>query len=107
MPRPTHIFEKLAGVPVHYDRSAPPFGYGTRGRPAKFHSELTFVMKLEQCLQELWEVCPLHQAQVMTSAGAWVDKPGFHGRGRAFDLDGIFWGDEELRDPLRRLRGRR
>jgi Extensin-like protein C-terminus len=91
MSRPPHVFEKLAGVPVHYDRLAAPFGYGTRGKPMKFHSGHAFAATLEQCLQELWELCPLGRADVITSAGAWVEKPGYHGHGRAFDLDGIFW----------------
>ena len=91
MSRPDHRFEKLAGVPVHYDRLAAPFGYGTRGKPHTFYCAGTFEAALERCLQELWELCPLGRPEVITSAGAWVEKPGYHGQGRAFDLDGLFW----------------
>jgi hypothetical protein len=31
---------------------------------------------------------------VILSAGAFVNKPGLHGKGRAFDLDGIIWPDK-------------
>jgi hypothetical protein len=39
-------------------------------------------------------MCPFGKAEVITSAGAYVNKPGFHGQGRALDLDGIFWRDK-------------
>src|SRR5206468_11823507 len=50
-----------------------------------------FETELDDCFQELWHICPLGQAEVIASGGAWVEKPGFHGQGRAFDLDGIVW----------------
>lgn len=90
--RPDNSFTLLAGVPVHYDRFLDPeFGYGTRGRPRRFRAEADFEQKLQDCFEELWKVCPLGKAEVITTAGAFVDKPGAHGKGRAFDLDGIFW----------------
>jgi hypothetical protein len=92
MPRPPQFFTVLAGVPVRYDRE-PLSQYGSRGVPFRFHSEPDFTAKLEACLAELWRVCGHGPAEVVTSAGAWTDKPGNHGRGRAFDLDGIFWAD--------------
>ncbi len=94
MARPDNFFETLAGVPVHYDRFASPFGYGTRGKPEKFYCISSFETKLDQCFQEVWDICPLGKAEVITSAGTWVEKPGFHGQGRAFDLDGIFWASK-------------
>ena len=45
---------------------------------------------------ELWRVCPLGRAEVVTSAGAYVNKPGSHGQGRGFDLDAIFWADKNF-----------
>lgn len=50
-----------------------------------------FVEKLERCFEDLWAVCPLGRPEVLTSAGAYVNKKGYHGLGRAFDLDAIFW----------------
>lgn len=94
MPRPATFFRKLAGVPVHYDRfQDPQFTYGTRGRPLRFHCTAAFREALNTCFDELWDVCPLGKAEVITSAGTFVDKPGAHGLGRGFDLDGIFWSD--------------
>lgn len=92
MPKPENSFEELAGVPVHYDR-APNAGYGTRGIPYTFHCTEPFEEKLHAAFEELWVVCPLGEAEVITSAGVYVDKSGMHGEGRAFDIDGIFWAD--------------
>lgn len=87
-------FAKLAGVPVHYDRFTPPYNYGTKGKPMTFYATKEFHEKLERCFTELWILCPFGPAEVITSAGAYTDKPGWHGKGRAFDLDGIFWRDK-------------
>ncbi|WP_320047466.1 extensin family protein [uncultured Ilyobacter sp.] len=91
MAKPTNNFKKLAGVPVHYDRLSPPNDYGTRGKVTNFHVTKEFQKNLSECFKELWEICPFGPADVITSAGAYTAKPGFHGMGKAFDLDGIFW----------------
>ena len=93
MSKPSNSFAELAGVPVNYDRLSPPHNYGTRGTPTRFHTTEGFQDKLEAFFSELWNLCPLGQAEVITSAGAYTAKPGYHGRGRAFDLDCIFWGE--------------
>jgi hypothetical protein len=94
MPRPSNSFTTLGGgVPVQYDRLTPA-AYGTRGVPHTFFSTASFEDKLDSCFEQLWELNPFGRAQVITSAGAWVDKPGFHGSGRAFDLDGLFWAEK-------------
>jgi hypothetical protein len=93
--RPDNFFRELAGVPTHYDRfPEPQFSYGTRGKPLKFHCTEAFEQQLHACFEELWSVCPLGRAEVIASAGAFVDKPGQHGLGHAFDLDCIFWADK-------------
>src|SRR5207247_6704118 len=71
--------------------SSPHLGYAARGKPEKCYSLAPFETELDDCFQALWHICPLGQAEVIASGGAWVEKPGFHGQGRAFDLDGIFW----------------
>lgn len=92
MPRPQNSFDEVAGVPVHYDRYPnPQYGYGTRGKPHTWHCTEAFEEKLNDAFEELWTVCPLGRAEVITTAGAYVDKPGMHGEGRGFDVDGIFW----------------
>jgi hypothetical protein len=87
-------FTSLAGVQVHYDRRNAS-DYGTRGAAADFFAEKDFVDKLDQCFEELWRVCPLGRADLITSAGAFVNRPPVpgdnHALARAFDLDGIFW----------------
>jgi hypothetical protein len=94
MPRPDNTFDKLAGVPVHYDRYPnPQYGYGTRGKPHTWRCTTPFENKLNAAFQELWDVCPLGRAEVITTAGAFVNKPGLHGKGRGFDVDGIFWAN--------------
>jgi hypothetical protein len=62
----------------------------------RFHSEADFTATLERCFEELWQVCPFGRAEVITSAGAYVNKPGQHGGGRAFDLDAIFWSGKDF-----------
>src|SRR5438093_13388625 len=37
--------------------SSPPFGYGTRGKPAKFYCLDPFETELDECFQELWDLC--------------------------------------------------
>jgi len=95
--RETHFsmveFTSLAQVPVHYDRTSPA-EYGTRGRAATFQCGAGFKAKLEATFFELWTLAG--KAEVITSAGFYVQKPGMHGQGRAFDLDGIFWPDWSL-----------
>ena len=71
-------------------------GYGTRGVPKRFYSDAGFTAVLERCFQELWQECSLGRAEVITSAGAYVDKPGQHGVGQAFDLDGLFWSGKSF-----------
>lgn len=93
MPQPKNSFKTLGGyVPVHYDR-LPESGLGTRGVPRTWYCTKDFENKMDNCFVELWEKCPLGRADIICTAGAWVDKGGMHGRGQAFDLDAIFWGD--------------
>ncbi|MDG4550203.1 MAG: hypothetical protein P9F19_12325 [Candidatus Contendobacter sp.] len=83
-------FNTIGSVPTHYARQ-PVAAYGTIGRQHNFRCTNAFYLKLEACFSELWRVYPHGQAQAIVSAGAYVNKPGYHGMGRAFDLDAIFW----------------
>jgi hypothetical protein len=88
MARPDNFFSEIAGVPIHYAR--PPIApYGTRGKSYSFYTTAAFEKKLTICFEELWATCPLGAAAIVTSAGTWVDKSGYHGLGRAIDVDGI------------------
>ncbi|MEQ9486045.1 cell wall hydrolase [Coleofasciculus sp. F4-SAH-05] len=90
--RPSNYFTRIADVPVHYDRLSSR-DYGTRGVSTRFYATTEAERKLDQCFFELWDLCPYGKAEVITSAGTWVNKRSYHGKGRAFDLDGIFWSD--------------
>ncbi|WP_020588532.1 extensin family protein [Desulfobacter curvatus] len=97
MSRPTNYAETIAGVPVHYDRyNNPRYCYGTRGKPYKFYMTQGFETKLNESFEDLWEICSLGKAEVIASAGAYVDKPGMHAKGRAIDIDALFWSDYAL-----------
>lgn len=49
---------------------------------------------LDDAFRDVWRLTGLGKAEVITSAGAFVNKPGAHGQGRALDIDGIFWTDK-------------
>lgn len=91
-------FKQLARVPVHYDRypTESGAGYGTRGKPFSPRATERMVEALGKCFADIFKQAPFGAGEVITSAGAYVDKPGHHGRGEAFDLDGIFWKDIHL-----------
>lgn len=89
------IINNVNGIPLHYARltSHP---YGTIGKQRNFGIEASFLPILEAAFTELFDKCPLGVPNVITTAGIFVDKPGQHGHGKAFDLDAIFWEDETL-----------
>jgi len=86
-------FKELAGVPVHYDRDRPQ-DYGTKGRQLTFEAMPEMIDRLDSAFEEVWTV--FGKAEIILTAGAYVDKPGWHGRGLAFDLDGILWPDKSM-----------
>jgi Extensin-like protein C-terminus len=95
MPQPTNSFRTLGGgVPVHYDRLPSPHHYGSRGQPFTFHCKADFETLLDNAFRDIWLYTRLGKAEVITSAGAYVNKPGQHGNGRALDIDGIFWSNK-------------
>lgn len=85
-------FTHLAGVPVHYARP-PVAAYGSLGEPRRFRC----TRETREALEALFEAIFAHGPAgfgapiAILCAGAHVEKPGQHGRGRAFDLDGIHW----------------
>lgn len=91
----SNYFRSLAGVKVHYDRD--PGAYGTDGKPYDFYATRELQSKLEAFFTELWQACPLGKAQLITSAGAYVDKPNSqHNSGNAMDIDCIFWENKKF-----------
>ncbi len=85
----------INGIPLHYARLTN-HPYGTRGQQRNFSVDETFFATIEKAFKEVFEKCPLGTPEIITTAGIFVDKPGQHGHGRAFDLDAIFWNDESL-----------
>lgn len=86
MARRDFFIEEAAGAATHYART-PVAPYGTRAKPHRFYLDQGFAQKLKSCLEELWSAFPCGRAEVVVSAGGWVDKVGMHSKGRAFDLD--------------------
>jgi hypothetical protein len=86
-------FNSIAGVPVHYARS-PVADYGTKGKQYTFYCNDKFFEKLESFVMEF--SARFGKPEVITSAGAYVAKSGWHGKGMAFDFDGFFWKDTKF-----------
>jgi len=82
-------------IPLHYARLVN-HPYGTRGEQRNFLIDTKFLKTLEKAIEEAFLHCPLGKPEVITTAGVFVDKPGQHGHGRAFDLDAIFWANHTL-----------
>lgn len=78
---------EIAGIPLWYERDVLP-------RMQSFRFDPKFFRLLEECFIEIGEAFkPLSR---VISAGAYVDKPGAHKLGRAFDLDGIEFEDGQI-----------
>ena len=91
-------FTQIASVPVHYDRhdESTGYGYGTRGKPFRPRATKKMLDSLDGCFSKLFAMSAHGTPEVITSAGAYVSKPGHHGLGQAFDLDGLFWSSAFL-----------
>jgi len=86
---------QINDIPLHYARLTN-HPYGTRGEQRNFLIEESFLGVLENAFQEVFNNCPLGIPEVITTAGIFVDKPGQHGHGKAFDIDAVFWSNETL-----------
>jgi hypothetical protein len=96
MPPTETSFNSLLGIPVHYDRLAPPNGYGSKGRSRTFNCTNQLKSTLETCFEELFSVWNRDRPTLILTAGTIGDGGGEHGQGRAFDLDGFYWGDQSF-----------
>jgi peptidoglycan hydrolase-like protein with peptidoglycan-binding domain len=85
-------FTQLAGVPVHYDRE-PLAVYGSDGVTHTFTCQPALKTALNALVTDLIAKSPaaFGALRLILSAGAFVNKPGQHGQGLAFDLDGLRW----------------
>lgn len=86
---------KLDGVPLFFARGVPE-------RPQSFPMSPAFRTVLEATVKSVRFRAPqgFGRLESITSAGAFVDKPGAHGKGRAFDHDAWTFANVDIR-PLR------
>lgn len=89
-------WNQIDGVPVHYSRDQTP-SLRNPGTRRTWRSTPDFKAKLDAMFAELWANSGLGKASIIVTSGALVNKPGMHGKGRAFDLDGIVWAATDTR----------
>ncbi len=89
-------FDNLDGVPLHFWR----WRDGTAGRRSEhltFASSLLFHERLLRWVVDLKLLAERHAGlqgmDRIVTAGIFVDKPGQHGLGQAFDLDEVRWSN--------------
>lgn len=80
-------YRTIGGVPLRYVRTSPTL--------TRYYARSTsgFEDKLDAFSRELAQAAPSGYGQLryIATAGAYVNKPGYHGKGRAFDLDIVRW----------------
>ena len=85
----------ICDVPVYYDR-ADHAVYGTADRLTDIYGMPALHEALNKAFIKLIEVFGRGLPTAILTAGSYVDKPGWHGRGLAFDLDGIAWPNYKI-----------
>ena len=86
-------YSSVSGIPLHYSRDD---HYGKRGRNLRFASTNRLKDVLEKCFTTLSDESPFGKPDVLVTGGLYVQKPGFHGRGLAIDVDAIYWPNRTL-----------
>ena len=99
-----HRFNTIDGTPLHYWRWTDGTA-GTRSEQRTFASTHQFYDRLVAWVRDLRALADAHGGlqgmQRIVSAGAYVNKPGQHGLGQAFDLDEVRWANGTI-SPYRR-----
>lgn len=94
MPPPTEsTYRTIGGVPLRYVRVSPPITtYYARSTRA-------FEDKLDNFSRDLARAAPPWYGRLIwiATAGVYVNKPTYHGLGRAFDLDIVRWKNAACR----------
>ncbi len=89
-------FNQLDGVPLHYWRWTDGTA-GQRTAQRTFMASAAFHDRLIGWVRDLKSLAQRHggltEMNRIISAGAYVNKPGQHGRGQAFDLDQVRWSN--------------
>jgi hypothetical protein len=91
------VYRTIGGVPLRYVRVSPIL---TR---VYIRSTAEFEHKLDHFSYNLATAPPARYGRLrwIATAGAYVPKPGYHGLGRAFDLDVVRWNNRACR-PIHR-----
>ncbi len=89
-------YRTIGGVPLRYLRTERPLTQYYARSTAEFED------KLDAFSQDLAEAAPRSYGPLLyiATAGAYVNKPKYHGLGRAFDLDLVRWEHKRC-SPLR------
>ena len=80
----------ILDVPVYYDR-LDHMTYGTPASLTDVYGMPALHDALSKAFSKIIEKAGRGLPKAILTAGAYVDKPGWHSRGLAFDLDGIIW----------------
>lgn len=88
-------YNRIAEVPLHYDRGAR--GYGTAGELRTFASTKRLKTTLDRCFATLFGAWRLGRPDIILTAGTLGDGKNAHGQGLAFDLDGFVFGKRIFR----------
>lgn len=96
-------FHELAGIPCYYARINPAYAdlARTTGRSEKARTRslaAAFKRRLSVAISEIYWLTSgrFGPLDAIVSGGAYVDKPGFHREGRAFDLGALHWPATKL-----------
>ena len=97
-PRPSRLFKtgKVGLRDLFYERRSSDDVWGdlASDEAVEFWFDQTFHIQLTNMVKDI-EKYTGEEIKGLISAGAYVDKPGMHAEGRAFDLDGIIWERDE------------
>lgn len=104
MAKPKMIrFNELAGVPCYYARVNVAYGDLARTTSRTDKGRLrslapSFKARMNACIAEVYWLCygRLGPLQAITSGGAYVNKAGWHKKGKAYDLGGLHWPAQKL-----------
>lgn len=92
-------FDSLSGVPCFYAPANSAYANLKKCRKSRVRKlNPTFLRRLQACITELELVADptFGTLKAITSGGAYVDKPGWHSKGKAYDLGGLHWGQAKL-----------
>jgi hypothetical protein len=93
MPATERVYRTIGGVPLRYVRVSPAL------TTIYIRSTSEFEEKLDRYSYNLASAAPAWYGPLrwIATAGAYVPKPGYHGMGRAFDLDIVRWKNAACR----------